>query len=149
MRVLAIVIVLSAWIAGSEGSANAQTASVGVVTRTVAIYSNYELRLAYALRKNDKSEIDKLVSQDFEEMTADPLNRHIPRSEWIAQSSNPAPGEAEAVVEQMAAHDHGDIRLVSFILTRRGRKSQIVDVWKKSADDNSVLVTRYTSMPCP
>lgn len=143
MRLLSIILALSAWAAGG---ACAQSTTVGLVTRTVAVYSDYESRIANALRKRDNAELDQLVAEDFEVLTSNPLARHVPRSDWIAESFRKPPGDE--VMEQMAVHDYGAIRIVSFVLVKAGIHSQIVDVWRHSGDDKSMLATRYSSPHC-
>jgi hypothetical protein len=71
-----------------------------------------------------------------------------PRAEWIAQSSKePA---LPATIEQMAVHDFGSIRIVSFFWKTADddgdtREFMVVDVWMRSGE-TSILKTRYAGL---
>lgn len=135
MRLPAVMILLAL---SSAGSAFAQSpAPTGLATRLVVVYSRLENELA------DKAKLDQLLAPEFEEMhvardpaAAEPAVRHIPRDEWIKQGAG-APSMA-----QMAVHDQGALRIVSYVASANGRQSYVVDVWKGS-ELQPLLATRY------
>jgi len=119
---------------------------IPTVTRLVQIYADYERRLADAIDRRDSGEIDRLVAADFELRPAGNIGVPVPRAEWIAQSLK-EPATAVSI-GQMAVHDFGDIRIVSFAMKREaaGREPgvAVVDVWLQSGD-TSVLKVRYAA----
>lgn len=127
-------------------SAQAQTvrSQVPVVTRLVQIYSENERRLADAINRRDSGEIDRLVASDFELRSAADIGTPVPRADWLAQSLSKPP--SELTIGQMAVHDYGDVRIVSFLMTRTGAPAiAVVDVWLQSGAA-SVLKVRYTAL---
>jgi Domain of unknown function (DUF4440) len=120
---------------------------VPVVTRLVQLYSEYERRLAEAINRRDNGELDQLLAKDFELRSADNIGVPVPRAEWIAQAfKQPA---ATTSIRQMAVHDYGDIRVVSFVILRSERPRRepllaVVDVWMQSGE-SSVLKVRYAA----
>jgi hypothetical protein len=126
--------------------AEAQTARVPVLTRLVQNYTELERRLADALDRRDAGEVDKLVAPDFELRSAAHLGTPTPRAEWVAQSLKEPAGPS--TIEQMAVHDYGSVRLVSFLWKKGGeaaRDVMVVDVWMASGA-TSVLKTRYAAI---
>lgn len=141
LRSLAVALCLVA--PAVPASAQAVRSQTPVVTRLVQIYSDQERRLADAINRKDTGEIDRLVASDFELRPADKIGTPVPRADWLAQlSSEPA---AETTIGQMAVHDFGAIRIVSFLMTRAGNPPiAVVDVWMQSGDA-SVLKVRYAA----
>lgn len=131
----------------SPAQAQAVRSQVPTVTRLVKIYSEYERRLADAINHKDTGEVDRLVASDFELRSANNIGVPTPRAEWIAQSLKER--SAPILISQMAVHDYGNIRIVSFAMKRLGaarRESGIavIDVWVQSGE-NSVLKVRYAA----
>lgn len=141
LRSLAVALCLVA--PALPASAQAVRSQTPVVTRLVQIYSDQERRLADAINRKDTGEIDRLVASDFELRPADKIGTPVPRADWLAQlSGEPA---AETTIGQMAVHDFGAIRIVSFLMTRAGNPPiAVVDVWMQSGDA-SVLKVRYAA----
>ncbi|HEU5272958.1 MAG TPA: DUF4440 domain-containing protein, partial [Xanthobacteraceae bacterium] len=129
LRSLAVALCLVA--PAVPASAQAVRSQTPVVTRLVQIYSDQERRLADAINRKDTGEIDRLVASDFELRPADKIGTPVPRADWLAQlSGEPA---AETTIGQMAVHDFGAIRIVSFLMTRAGNPPiAVVDVWMQS-----------------
>ena len=132
---------------GSQAHAQPVRTQIPVVTRLVQIYADYERRLAEAINRRDSGEIDRLVAADFELRAAGNIGVAVPRADWIAQSLKEP--TASMSIGQMAVHDYGDIRIVSFAMKRAkaGRSDPgiaIVDVWLQSGE-SSVLKTRYAA----
>ncbi len=126
-------------------------ANIPVVTRLVQIYSNAEQRLAQAINRKDLGEIDRLVASDFELRSAKNIGVPVPRAEWVDQSLKGAPQSIS--IAQMAVHEYGNVRVVSFLMTRQGAASPeapiaIVDVWVQSGE-MSVLKVRYAAAQAP
>jgi hypothetical protein len=141
LRSLAVALCLVA--PALPASAQAVRSQTPVVTRLVQIYSDQERRLADAINRKDTGEIDRLVASDFELRPADKIGTPVPRADWLAQLSSEL--AAETTIGQMAVHDFGAIRIVSFLMTRAGNPPiAVVDVWMQSGDA-SVLKVRYAA----
>jgi hypothetical protein len=134
--------------AASPVRAQAVSTHIPVLTRLVKNYSDYERRLAEAVNRKDFSEINQLLANDFELRPANNIGVPTPRVEWIAQSFQEPP--STVLIEQMAVHDYGNIRIVSFVMKLTAtpgpeRDIAVVDVWMQSGD-NSVLKVRYAAI---
>jgi hypothetical protein len=136
------------FLAGSQAYAETPIVQnrVPVVTRLVQTYSNYEHRLAEAINHRDTTEIEKLVAPDFEFRSSNGVGVPVPRAAWIAQSLNEPP--VLMSIEQMAVHEHGTARIVSFKLKSPGETARkditVIDVWTLS-EESSSLKTRYAA----
>ena len=143
-----VAVVLCTATLASQVQAQTVRTQIPVVTRLVQIYSDYERRLADAINRRDTGEIDRLVADDFELRSASNIGVPIPRADWIAQSFKEP--SASMSIGQMAVHDYGNIRIVSFLMNRtadagRERGIAVVDVWMQSGE-SSVLKTRYATV---
>ena len=143
-----VVVILYAGMLASPVQAQAVRVQIPVVTRLVQSYSDYEQRLAEAINRKDTGEIDRLVAPDFELRSATNIGVPVPRAEWLAQSLKQRPTTMS--IGQMAVHDYGNIRVVSFVLkptgaARREPAIAVVDVWMQSAE-SSILKTRYAAV---
>jgi len=143
-----IVVMLCAGAFASQVQAQTVRTQIPVVTRLVQAYSEYEQRLTEAINRRDKDEIDQLVAPDFALWSANNIGDPVPRAEWLAQSLKEKP--AAVSIGQMAVHDYGNIRVVSFAMTptkggRRKRGIAIIDVWMQSGE-KSTLKTRYVAV---
>jgi hypothetical protein len=129
----------------SQVQAQAVRTQIPVVTRLVQLYSEYEQRLAEAINRKDNGEIDRLVASDFELRPANDIGVPVPRADWLAQSLKEQ--SASMSIGQMAVHDYGNIRIVSFVMknavARRG--VAIVDVWMQSGE-SAILKVRYAAV---
>jgi hypothetical protein len=126
--------------------AEAQAVRVPVPTRLVQSYTELERRLAGALDQRDSGEVDKLVAPDFELRSAAHPGTPTPRADWLGQSFKEPGGPS--TIEQMAVHDYGSIRVVSFLWKKGGgaaRDVMVVDVWMASGE-TSVLKVRYAAI---
>lgn len=131
----------------SPTQAQAVRGQIPTVTRLVKIYSEYEQRLADAIEHKDTGEVDRLVANDFELRSANNIGTPTPRADWIAQSLKEP--SASVSIGQMAVHDYGNIRIVSFAMKRLGVARRepgiaVIDVWVQSGE-NSVLKVRYAA----
>ncbi len=117
-----------------------------VLTRLVQFYSDAEQRLAAAINRKDTGEIGRLVADDFELRSAANIGTPVPRADWIAQSFKEAP--LSISIAQMAVHDYGNVRIVSFMMTTNapggGPSFGVIDVWTQSGE-TSVLRARYAA----
>jgi hypothetical protein len=142
---LSVMVVLWATALASPVQAQAVRTQIPVVTRLVQLYSEYEQRLADAINRKDNAEIDRLVANDFELRPANTIGVPVPRADWLAQSLKEQ--SASMSIEQMAVHDYGNIRIVSFVmknaLARRG--IAVVDVWMQSGE-SAILKVRYAAV---
>ena len=143
-----VVVAVCLAVPGPQALAQPVRTQIPVVTRLVQIYADYERRLADAIQRRDSGEIDRLVAADFELRAASNIGVAVPRPDWIAQSlKEPA---ASVSIGQMAVHDYGDIRIVSFLMKRTEASRPepgvaVVDVWLQSGE-SSVLKTRYATV---
>jgi hypothetical protein len=143
-----LAVALCAATLAPQAQAQAVRTQIPMATRLVHIYSDYERRLADAINRRDAGEIDRLVASDFELRAAGNIGDSTPRAEWIAQSLKEPAGPVS--IGQMAVHEYGDIRIVSFVMkravaARRERGIAVVDVWMQSGE-SSVLKTRYATV---
>lgn len=114
-----------------------QTGRVPIVTRLVKILLGFETRLAQAASTGDAAGLQALLADDFELRSARRPGVPTPRAEWLAAlAREPAP---QAEIEQAAAHDHGAVVDLSFLLRPTGEAPKtvplfIVDTWAKDGD---------------
>jgi len=140
--------VLCTAILTSQVQAQTVRTQIPVVTRLVQIYSDYEQGLADAIIRKDTGEINRLIADDFELRSTNNIGVPTPRAEWIAQSLKEP--SASISIAQMAVHDYGNIRIVSFAMKRTsgGRQAPgvaVIDVWMVSGE-SSVLKVRYSAI---
>jgi len=140
--------VIALCLAAPASQAQTVHTQIPVITRLVQIYSQAEQRLAEAINRKDMGEIDRLVASDFELRSAGNIGVPVPRADWIEQSLKDTP--LSISIGQMAVHDYGNIRVVSFLMTRTdaalpGPPIAVVDVWMQSGDA-SVLKVRYAAV---
>jgi hypothetical protein len=140
--------VIALCLAAPASQAQQVRTQTSFLTQLVQIYAHAEQRLAEAIYRKDMAEIDRLVASDFELRSAKNIGIPVPRADWIEQSFKDAP--ASISIGQMAVHDYGNIRVVSFLMTRTGATSPelaiaIVDVWMQSGD-NPELKVRYAAV---
>lgn len=142
---LSVVVVLCTTVIASQAQAQAVRTQIPVVTRLVQLYSDYEQRLAEAINRKDNGEIDRLVATDFELRPTRNIGVPVPRADWIAQSVKER--SAAMSIGEMAVHDYGNIRIVSFVMKNAvaGRGVTVVDVWMQSGE-SSILKVRYAAV---
>jgi hypothetical protein len=143
-----VVAVLCTAVLTSQAEAQQVRTQIPVVTRLVQIYSDYEQRLADAIIRKDTGEINRLIADDFELRSVNNIGVPTPRAEWIAQSLKEP--SASISIAQMAVHDYGNIRIVSFAMkrtadNRQARGVAVIDVWMVSGE-SSVLKVRYSAI---
>jgi ketosteroid isomerase-like protein len=86
---------------------------VPTVTRLVKIFSMLENDWSDAVRQRNTAVVEKMVAPDFEMRTAAAPGVPIPRADWMRQSMiDPS---FASHTEQMAAHDYGNVVVVSFL----------------------------------
>lgn len=115
--------------------------AVPTVTRLVKVFQQLETQFAQAARAGDTAALEALLADDFELRAARRPGEPVARAQWLAAiQQQPAP---DARIEQMAAHDHGAIVDVSFLLrpvaagpAKRGTEAPlfIVDTWARDGD---------------
>jgi hypothetical protein len=142
-----VVFVLCSAALAAQAQPQAVRTQIPVVTRLVQAYSDYERRLADAINRKASGEIEKLVADDFELRPANNIGVATPRADWIAQTLKEP--SAAITIGQMAVHDYGTIRIVSFVMqlapaSSHKRGIAVIDVWLQSGE-NSVLKTRYAA----
>jgi hypothetical protein len=124
-------------------------ASVPTITRLVKIFLELESTLTIDSRDGNRDAVEKMLADDFELRVGHMPGIPTSRADWLRQSMG-KPG-ARSRIEQMAAHDYGNIVIVSSLQTKdAGDKSAragdifVVDVWKR-AEASWKLAVRYSS----
>lgn len=113
--------------------ANASTA-IPLATRTVVIFTQLENQLQNSFMQGNRTEVEKLLADDFEERTATKPRIPIPRQNWLAQMINQAKNSQASHIEQMSVRDMGNIMVVNFKeTTTNAKKHFIVDIWQGKA----------------
>lgn len=122
---------------------------IETATRGVVRYHGLEKALLQAEQNKDVDTLQNLVSEDFEERSAE-KNQPTPRDLWelLAKSGD----ITWFHLRDMAVHEFGDIAVVSFLLDRRGQRGGkavtptvfVVDVWRQA---EAKLAVRYVSSP--
>lgn len=144
MRMLLAFAILSSLSLSSM--AQPTKAPVPTMTRLVANYSVFERSLIEACAQRDETAINKLVDGDFELRSMDHPGVPVPRSDWVDQCLKNS--IATPHITEMAVHDFGEVRIVSYRLTgqegSRQSQSSFVDVWK--GIDTPVLMVRYVTI---
>jgi hypothetical protein len=123
------------------------TGRVPTVTRLVRIFLDHEQALMRAQQAGAKSEFDRLLADDFELRVASKPGTPVARAEWLAAIAARAP--QDWAIEQVAAHDHGAVVVVSFLMRTAVAKAGVatifvVDTWAQAGDDWQ-LKTRYAA----
>jgi ketosteroid isomerase-like protein len=147
------IVFFSLLIAAGTALAQAPTGKPGrvvpTVTRTIQIFSTLENEWLDAVQRRDHDALKKIVADDFELRNAAAPGTPTPREESLGHALQVAPFQSS--IEQMAAHEYGDIVVVSFLwklaVPKDGALPQkvfVVDTWKRSGG-NWQVVTRYTA----
>jgi len=138
-----------AWLAGT--AAVAQPGRVPVVTRLVRLFLDKEQALLEAQRQADAATLAALLSPDFELRSARQPATPVARAEWLAALPATRWPSGPMLIEQMSAHEHPGLVIVSFRL-RPERDADlktmpalfIVDTWVGHGEQ-WLLATRYAS----
>ena len=135
-------------VVGTLVPAGSQPTRVPTVTRLVQLFAELESRLMLASHQFDAAALQALLADDFELRVARQPGVPTARAEWLAAlARRPAP---QAVIEQLAVHDHGALANASFLLrpvASAGRPVPalfVVDTWVKDGD-NWRLKVRYAA----
>lgn len=122
---------------------------IPTVTRTIQNFGILENDWIDAVQRRDRDALKKIVADDFELRNAAAPGTPVPREESLGHALRVAPFQSS--IEQMAAHEYGDIVVVSFLwklaVPKKGTAPQkvfVVDTWKRHDGDWQV-VTRYTA----
>jgi hypothetical protein len=122
---------------------------VPTVTRTIQTFSTLENDWLDAVHGRDRATLDKIVADNFEMRSAAQPGTPTPREPSLAHALALAPFQSS--IEQMAAHEYGEIVVVSFLWKLQVAKASplpqklfVVDTWKRTGD-NWQVVTRYTA----
>jgi ketosteroid isomerase-like protein len=122
---------------------------IPTVTRLVRIMLTQEEQLTAAVQGHDEAALARLLADDFEMRVGTAPGTPVPRDEWI-KSALARPGHTREI-EQMSAHEFGDIVLASYLERPAGTAasptaaqgpSYVNDVWKRTGD-NWKLVRRF------
>jgi ketosteroid isomerase-like protein len=123
--------------------------TVPTVTLLVKMFSELENNWNDAVQNKDLATLNNIIAPRFELRSAAFPGQPTPREESIQHSLNNAPFSSS--ISQMAAHEFGDVIIVSFMWKLDVKKSSkiaqtifVVDTWKKM-DDKWQVVVRYAS----
>lgn len=144
---------LATWLA--VPAAYAQPGRVPIVTRLVRLFLDREQALLDAQRAGDAATLAALLSPNFELRSARQPATPVPRADWLAALPTTRWPAGPLLIEQMSAHEHPGLVIVSFRL-RPERDADlktmpalfIVDTWVGSGDQ-WLLATRYASSAQP
>jgi ketosteroid isomerase-like protein len=147
------IILFSLLIAAGTALAQAPTGKPGrvvpTVTRTIQMFSTLENEWLDAVQRRDQDALKKIVAPNFEQRSAAAPGTPTPRAESIGHALQQPPFHSS--IEQMAAHEFGELVVVSFLwkleVPKTGALPQkvfVVDTWKRS-DGEWQVVTRYTA----
>jgi ketosteroid isomerase-like protein len=122
---------------------------VPTVTRTIQTFSALENDWLDAVQARDRAALQKIVAANFELRSSAQPGTPTPREESLNHALQLAPFHSS--IEQMAAHEYGDIVVLSFLwnlqVPKGGplpQKLFVVDTWKRN-DGEWQVVTRYTA----
>jgi ketosteroid isomerase-like protein len=122
---------------------------VPTISRTIQLFSTLENDWLDAVQRRDRDALKKIVADDFELRSAAAPGIPTPREESLGHALSVAP--FHSTIEQMAAHEYGDVVVVSFLwklaVPKKGALPQkvfVIDTWKR-IDGNWQVVTRYTA----
>ena len=122
---------------------------VPTITRTVQLFSGLENDWIDAVQNRDTAAIKKLLSDNFELRTAAAPGQPTPRDESITRAL--ADPSFASTIEQMAAHEYGNVIVVSFLWKLDVPPSSplpqrifVVDTWKQ-VDGNWQVSARYAA----
>lgn len=125
------------------------TRTIPTVTLLVKTFSELEGDWIDAVQAKDRTAIDNLLAPNFEVRTAAAPGQPTPREESIKHALQQAPFASQ--LGQMAAHEFGDVVIVSFLWKLEVTKSNslaqqifVVDTWKK-IDGKWQVMVRYAS----
>jgi ketosteroid isomerase-like protein len=142
-------VLLAAGAALAQPPAPAPTRVIPTVTRTIQIFGTLENEWIDAVQRRDRDALKKIVADDFELRSAAAPGTPIPREDSLGHALQLAPFQSS--IEQMAAHEYGDIVVVSFLwklaVPKKGTSPQkvfVIDTWKRHDGDWQV-VTRYAA----
>ena len=147
------------WALSSQGTLAQESASgrIPTVTRLVRIMLAQEEQLAGALRGGDRTTVETLLADDFEMRVGTAPGAPVARDDWV-RNALARPGPAR-LIEQMSAHEIGEVVLASF-LERGGSGGSgsagaaqpdaiyVVDVWRRTGDTWK-LARRFASPGLP
>ena len=120
---------------------------VPTVTRTVHMFSELENQWLDAVQSRDQATLDKIVAPSFELRSALQAGTPTPRAESLKQALALPPFDSS--IGKMAAHEYGDIIVVSFEWKLTPAKDSgppermfVVDTWRH-AEAGWQVVARY------
>lgn len=120
-------------------------AAIPVATRTVVIFTHLENQLQNSLIQGKRTDVEKLLTDDFEERTAIKPSVPLPRQDWIASMLSQAKHYKPSHIEQMSVRVMGDIMVVNFKqIGSHAQNHFIVDIWQGKAVQWQ-LAARYTT----
>ena len=135
--------------AQAQAPAGRPARAVPTATHTIHIFRALENQWLDAVRERDHDALKKIVAANFEQRSAAAPGTPTPREESISHALQAAPFHSS--IEQMAAHDYGELVVVSFLWkldvpddSALAQKVFVVDTWKRSDGDWQV-VARYAA----
>jgi ketosteroid isomerase-like protein len=122
---------------------------IATVTRTIQLFSTLENNWLDAVQKRDTEALRTLVADEFEMRVSTAPGNPTPREEFLKRLL--ATPTFNSHIEQMAAHEYGELVLVSFLWKIDAPKNSplpqqvfVVDTWKQ-VQGNWQLVVRYAA----
>lgn len=147
LALLACCLMAGAEAAQVSPASTAKDTPVAMVTRWVQLFGDLEQSLQTAVAQGNQPRIDTLLAEDFEMRIGTRPAEPIPRADWISQSVKHPQSVSSRTIEDMAAHDFGEIVVVSF-KWRGSPDLFVVDIWK-AVKGEWTLAARYADPAGP
>jgi len=149
-KLIVLLVALAPIVALSEDQSPAfREATAATLTRSATKYRELEYKLLQALQDRDNKVVNKILSDDFEESSAEKSGATT-REEW--QRAWFAKKLQSFGIREIAVREYGEVAVVSFLQSQQiesagkisGTTVFVIDVWNPSID---TLKVRYISTP--
>ena len=146
--VIAAVAVLTAFASAQRPIGGVPGKQIGSPTRQVTMFTSLERQLLDA--QKDKTLLDAMLTEDFQEWNAEQPGQGIGRDEVMQRAL--AAGKMQGAIRDMNVRMEGDAAIVSFVFVHRAEKevgersnaTYLVDIWRKHGESFE-LAARYAA----
>ena len=149
VAVIATAVALGVFASAQRPTGGVPGKQVSSPTRQVTMFTSLERQLLDA--QKDKTLLDAMLTEDFQEWSAEQPAAAIGRDEAMQLAL--AAGKVQGAIRDMNVRMEGDVAVVSFVLLHRaeqqgsGERSNatyIVDIWRKHGETFE-LAARYAA----
>lgn len=147
--ILAAITAMAVLAAAQAPASGGIRKQIGTPTRQVTMFTSLERQLLEA--QKDKTLLDAMLTEDFQEWSAEQPGEGIGRDEAMQRAL--AAGKVLGMVRDMNVRMEGDTAIVSFVFLHRAEKEAgeprsnatfVVDVWRKHGEAYE-LAARYSA----